>query len=181
MQPSPWVVRFAPLIRAGGRVLDVACGSGRHARWLAGRGYAVEAADRDAEALAALRGTAGVTTRHADLEEGAWPYAGAQFDGIVVANYLYRPRFADLLACLAPGGVLLYETFMAGNERFGKPSSPDFLLRPNELLERVAGDCTVVAFEQGEVALPRPAVVQRVCALRGDGRAAVFLPLQGGG
>ncbi len=173
--PSAWVTRFAPLVRAGGRVLDLACGGGRHARWLAARGYAVEAVDRDAAALAGLRDVPGVTPRQAELEDGPWPYAGARFDGIVVTNYLYRPRFAELLACLAPGGVLIYETFMLGNERFGKPSNPDFLLRPGELLERLADGCRIVAFEQGEVAAPRPAVVQRVCALRGTGQV-VKLP-----
>src|SRR5690554_3101470 len=159
--PSPWVTRFAPLVRAGGSVLDLACGSGRHARWLAAHGYAVEAVDRDTEALAGLHGLAGVSTRQTDLENGLWPYEGVQFDGIVVTNYLYRPRFAELLACLVPDGVLIYETFMTGNERFGKPSNPDFLLRPHELLERLAGDFAIVAFEQGEVTAPRRAVVQR--------------------
>ncbi len=169
-QPSAWVTRFAPLVAPGGRVLDLACGGGRHARWLARQGYRVEAVDRDRSALESLEGVAGVTTRLADLEGGPWPYDGAQFDGIVVANYLYRPRFADLLACLAPGGVLIYETFMLGNERFGKPGNPDFLLRPGELLERLAHGYAIVAFEQGEVAAPRAAVVQRVCAVRGEGR-----------
>ncbi|THF67441.1 methyltransferase domain-containing protein [Pseudothauera nasutitermitis] len=170
-EPSPWVTRFAALIRPGGRVLDLACGGGRHARWLAARGQAVEAVDRNEQVLAALADVAGVRTRHADLEGGPWPYAGERFDGIVVTNYLHRPRFADLLACVAPGGVLIYETFMQGNERFGKPSSPDFLLRPGELLERVNEGFTVVAFEQGELGDPRPAVVQRICALRGAGPA----------
>ncbi|MBC9071813.1 methyltransferase domain-containing protein [Thauera sp. CAU 1555] len=173
--PSAWVTRFAPLVRAGGRVLDLACGGGRHARWLAARGYAVEAVDRDAAALAGLRDVPGVTPRQAELEDGPWPYVGARFDGIVVTNYLYRPRFAELLACLAPDGVLIYETFMLGNERFGKPSNPDFLLRPGELLERLAEGCSIVAFEQGEITASRPAVVQRVCALRGT-RQVVKLP-----
>lgn len=166
--PSPWVRRFAPLIPSGGSVLDLACGSGRHARLLAALGYRVEAVDRNAEALASLAGVAGITTRMADLEGGAWPYAAARFDGIVVANYLFRPRLGDLLAALKPGGVLIYETFMLGNEAFGKPSSPEFLLRPGELLDVARPTLSVVAFEQGRVDTPRPAVVQRLCAIAGE-------------
>ncbi len=167
--PSDWVRRFAALLSPAGAVLDLACGRGRHARFLAGMGHAVEAVDRDAEALAGLSATPGVTIRMADLENGPWPYAGRLFDGIVVANYLHRPLFPHLAAALAQGGVLIYETFMLGNERFGRPSSPDFLLRPNELLEAFGDGMTVVAFEQGEVARPKPAVVQRLCAVKGGG------------
>ncbi len=166
--PSPWVVRFAPLVAAGGQVLDFACGGGRHARWLADHGWRVEAVDRDAGALALLGGDPRIATREADLEDGPWPYAGRTFDGIVVTNYLFRPRFDLLLASLAPGGVLIYETFMLGNERHGKPSNPAFLLQPGELPARLREGFTVVAFEQGEVDKPRPAVVQRVCAIRGE-------------
>ncbi len=167
--PSDWVRRFAVLLPRAAAVLDVACGRGRHARFLAGMGHAVEAVDRDEEALAGLSAIPGVTIRMADLEKGPWPYAGRLFDGIVVANYLHRPLFPHLAAALAQGGVLIYETFMLGNERFGRPSNPDFLLRPNELLEAFGGGLTVVAFEQGEVARPKPAVVQRLCAVRGPG------------
>ncbi len=171
--PSAWVDRFAPLIPAGGAVLDLACGSGRHSRLLAGLGHPVEAVDRDATALASLQDFPGVSTRCADLEAGPWPYGGRGFAGIVVANYLWRPLFPHLLAALDPGGVLIYETFMLGNERFGKPANPAFLLRTNELLDLVRPRLTVLAFEQGEVCLPRPAVVQRLCALRGG---ALVLP-----
>lgn len=166
--PSPWVTRFAPLIPVGGEVLDLACGSGRHARWLAARGYKVEAVDRDGVALQLLADLPNVHVRQADLETGPWPYAGRGFGAVVVTNYLYRPRLPWLMACVAPGGVLIYETFMAGNERFGKPGNPDFLLRPHELLDVVAAGFTVAAFEQGEVAAPRPAVVQRICAVRSN-------------
>jgi SAM-dependent methyltransferase len=166
--PSTWVTRFAPLIAAGGEVLDFACGSGRHARWLAQRGYRVEAVDRDGIALQLLHGLPKVHTLEADLESGHWPYGGRSFDGLVVTNYLFRPRFDQLLDLLRPGGVLIYETFMLGNERFGKPSNPDFLLRPNELLQRLAGNWSIVAFEQGEVQQPRPAAIQHVCAVRGQ-------------
>jgi SAM-dependent methyltransferase len=152
------------LIPTGGRVLDVACGSGRHARLLAEMGYHVEAVDRDAAALAALASAARITTRSIDLEREPWPYPAASFDGVIVTCYLYRPRFDALIEVLKPGGVLVYETFMVGNETLGKPSNPDFLLGPDELLERVRTRLTVVAFEQGRVERPRPACVQRICA-----------------
>lgn len=168
--PSPWVRRFAPLIRASGCVLDYACGGGRHARWLAGRGFPVVAVDRDGAALNSLDAVDGVATVEADLEGGPWPFEGRRFDAIVVTNYLYRARLTTLFDALEPGGVLIYETFMRGNERFGRPSNPDFLLAPGELLERVAGDFSIVAFEQGEIERPRAAVVQRICAVRGAGR-----------
>ena len=111
--PSTWVTRFAPFIRAGGEILDLACGSGRHARWLAGQGWRVEAVDRDAGALAGLAGVTGVRVRVADLEHGPWPYAGRRFDGVVVTNYLHRALLPLVEGALAEGGVLIYETFMA--------------------------------------------------------------------
>lgn len=165
--PSPWVQRFGPQIAAGGSVLDLACGSGRHARFLAGLGYRVEALDRDEAALAALDGVDKVVTRCADVEGGPWPYHARHFDGIVVTNYLHRPLLPLLINAVGEGGVLIYETFMIGNERFGKPSNPHFLLRPGELLEIVRRRLHVVAFEEGEIDAPRPAVVQRLCAVRG--------------
>ncbi len=164
--PSEWVRRWAALIAPGGRVLDLAAGSGRHARLLAALGHRVEAVDRDALALHALEGAPGIVTRVADLEAGAWPYAGESFSGVVVANYLHRPLLPALVAALAPGGVLIYETFAAGNERFGRPSNPDFLLRPGELLEAVRGRLRVIAYEDLEVEAPKPAMVQRICARR---------------
>lgn len=167
---SFWVERFLPMVAAGGSVLDLACGKGRHALLLAERGYRVEAVDRDAASLAEIRAREPrIATRQADLEGGPWPYHGSAFDGIVVTNYLYRPLLPMLLNALEVNGVLIYETFMVGNERFGKPSNPAFLLRPGELLEVVKRRLTVVAFEQGEVTLPRPAVVQRLCATRRSG------------
>ncbi len=169
--PSPWVMRFAALIPPGATVLDCASGGGRHARPLAALGLRVLAVDRDASALATLAGTPGVEALAADLEAGDWPLAGRRFDAVVVVNYLWRPRFERLLDCVAPGGLLIYETFMLGNERFGRPSNPDFLLRPGELLDRLADDFTILAFEQGEIAAPRPAMLQRVCALRATGDA----------
>lgn len=164
---SLWVERFSTLIAAGGSVLDLACGQGRHSLLLAQRGYKVQAVDRDATALAGISARApDIATRVADLEDGPWPYHGTVFDGIVVTNYLYRPLLPLLLNALDANGVLLYETFMVGNERFGKPSNPAFLLRPGELLDVVRRKLTVVAFEQGEIDAPRPAVVQRLCATR---------------
>jgi SAM-dependent methyltransferase len=164
-RPSPWVCRFAALIPAGGRVLDLACGRGRHALYLAARGYFVEAVDRDAEALACLRGHANVSARVADLEKEQWPYDGERFAGIVVTNYLHRPLFPLLLAALSPAAVLIYETFAAGNERFGKPRNPDHLLAPDELLETVRGKLRVIAFEDVIIEVPKPAAVQRICAI----------------
>lgn len=169
-EPAAWVARFAPLIplrEGGGEVLDLACGNGRHARFLARLGYRVEAVDRDAEALAGLAGLDNIQTRRADLEGGPWPYFGRGFDGVVVSRYLYRPTLPSLLACLNEGGVLIYETFMVGQEQFGKPANPAHLLRVGELLDLVRNRFTVLAFEQGEVAVPRPAVIQRICVRRG--------------
>lgn len=164
--PSPWVVRFAPLIelKPGGRVLDLACGYGRHARYLAALGHPVLAVDRDAAALATLAAVAGIETQVADLEQGTWPLGGQRFDAIVVTHYLHRPLFADLLAALQPDGVLIYETFADGHAAFGRPARPEFLLQPGELLERMGRTLRVVAFEQGRVEVPFPAVIERICA-----------------
>lgn len=172
--PSPWIARWAPLVAAGGRVLDVACGSGRHARYFAGRGHAVLAVDRDADALARLAATPGIEVRIADLEGAPWPFEESSFDAVVVANYLSRPLFPHILGALRPRGILIYETFMRGNERFGRPSNPDFLVAPGELLDRIAGILTPVAFEQGVVSAPKPAAIQRLCAARAA-PDAVFL------
>lgn len=166
--PSDWIVRFAGLVPAGGMVLDVAAGSGRHARWFEERGHRVTAVDRDAAALA---GCGARETIVADLEAHPddpardWPLAGRSFDAVVVTNYLHRPLFPLLIEALGEGGVLLYETFAAGNAAFGKPSNPAFLLAPGELLDRVRG-LDVVAFEDGLVDRPRAASVQRICAVR---------------
>jgi SAM-dependent methyltransferase len=143
----------------------VAAGGGRHARFLAGLGHPVEAVDRDPGVLSGLSGIPDVSTRCADLESGPWPYQPGQFAGVVVVNYLHRPLLGHLLAALAPGGVLIYETFAAGNERYGRPSNPAFLLKPGELLDVVRGTLRVVAFEDLFVSEPRPAMVQRLCAM----------------
>jgi SAM-dependent methyltransferase len=165
-QPSAWVARFASLIPSG-EALDLACGGGRHARLLAARGLRVTALDRDAQALAAAAGQGIVTIQH-DLEAAGsvWPFAPGRFKGIVVANYLHRPLFGGIAAALAPDGVLIYETFAQGNEVFGKPSNPNFLLAPGELLDMAArGGLRVLAYEDGIVTLPKPARVQRLCAV----------------
>jgi SAM-dependent methyltransferase len=163
--PSRWIERFASLIRKGGTVLDLACGFGRHSRYLADLGLQVTAVDRDPAAIESLANVANVIATVADIESAPWPFPGARFDGIVVTNYLWRPLFPMLLDALDPGGVLLYETFAMGNEKFGKPSNPNFLLRPGELLDLVRGRLKVIAFEDLCVESPRPAMVQRLCAV----------------
>lgn len=163
--PSAWVCRFAPRIRAGGSVLDVACGSGRHSRYLAALGLQVLAVDIDRAALRTLDGIAGIHTEAADLEDGPWPYAGHRFDAVVVTRYLHRPLLVPMVEALAPGGVLIYETFAAGNEHFGRPRNPEFLLQPGELLELVRGRLRVVAYEDLQVETPKPAMIQRICAV----------------
>ncbi|MEN9483504.1 MAG: hypothetical protein RJB37_1384, partial [Pseudomonadota bacterium] len=128
-RPSAWIRRHAGLIPNldnGASVLDLACGSGRHVRWLAARGAQVTAVD--------------------DIENGPWPLPGRTFDAIVVTNYLWRPLLPAIVASVAPGGVLLYETFAHGNASVGKPSRPDFLLQPGELLDRVRPELRVVAY-----------------------------------
>jgi SAM-dependent methyltransferase len=164
--PSPWLLRFAPMIEPGARVLDVACGTGRHARVFAARGCRVEAVDRDPAALAALNDIPEIRTRVADLENAEWPYATGEFDAVVVTNYLYRALFPTLIDCLNASGMLIYETFMAGNEQFGRPANPDFLLRPGELLEMIGNALELVAFEQGYVEQPKPAMLQRLAAVK---------------
>lgn len=148
-------------------MLDLACGEGRHTRWLAARFYPVLAVDRNPLCLAGLDGLPGVTTLAADLEGEDWPLAGQNFAGIVVTNYLWRPRLPDVLALLAPGGVLIYETFMQGNAAYGKPSNPDFLLQPGELRHVIAqAGLSEIAFVEGLTAIPKPAMRQAICALR---------------
>ena len=157
------------MITAGGTVLDLACGSGRHVRLLRERGHPVVALDRDLSTLGDLPDDPDVEPIECDLEDGSpWPLAGRTFAGIVVTNYLHRPLFPAIVAAVAGGGVLIYETFAAGNERFGKPSNPDFLLSPGELLDAVHDELRVVAYEDGIVETPRPAAIQRICAVRGN-------------
>lgn len=154
--------RWAPLIRRGGTVLDVACGSGRHLRWLRSQGFAVTGVDRDAAAVEPLRDFGRVIV--ADIENAPWPLVGETFDAVIVTNYLWRPLLATIVASVAPGGVLIYETFAAGNGAFGKPSNPDFLLQPGELLWTCA-TLQVVAYEDGLLDGP-PRRIQRIAARR---------------
>jgi len=167
LPPSPWVRRFGGLVPAHGRVLDLAAGSGRHAKYFNDLGLVVTAVDRDVATLAPLAGSR-LEVIEADLEDGSdWPLEDREFAGIVVTNYLHRPLFPHIAAALAPHGILIYETFGQGNERFGKPSNPDFLLEPGELLQfALRYGFAVLAYECGEVSEPKPAIVQRLVAQR---------------
>ena len=168
--PSPWIVRWSHLVPPAGAVLDVACGAGRHMRWFADRGHPTTGVDRAEDAVQAA-------SRHgrvlqADIEGGPWPFEGQRFAAVVVTNYLWRPRLPDIVTAVAPGGVLLYETFAAGNETVGKPSRADFLLQPGELLAACTG-LRVVAYEDGF--LPSPdRFVQRIVAVRPPARLGGF-------
>lgn len=164
--PSDWLMKHATHIKPCGSVLDVAAGKGRNARWLAQHGFKVEAVDRDSEALDSIKGVDNISLKVADIENEAWPYIGRLFDAIVVCRYLHRPLFFALYESLAPGGVLIYETFMQGHEAYGRPSNPDFLLRPGELLEVFDRQLEVITFEEGYQELPKPAMMQRICAIR---------------
>ncbi|MDP3334922.1 MAG: methyltransferase domain-containing protein [Methylococcaceae bacterium] len=165
-KPSPWIVENTPLINKNGLVLDLACGTGRHAIWLAKQGYQVDALDRDAQAVSSMVGMDNINVVVIDLEAGDWPQSEQRYNGIIVSRYLYRALLNTLATLLNPGGVLIYETFMVGNECYGKPSNAHFLLQPNELLEIYSPLLNVISFEQGEEQLPRPAVMQRICATR---------------
>jgi SAM-dependent methyltransferase len=164
-EASAWVARWSHLVPAGGAVLDLACGRGRHMRWFAARGHPVTGVDRDADAIAAVAPLGEAI--QADIENGPWPLAGRQFACVVVTNYLWRPLFPRILEAVAPGGLLIHETFAQGNETVGKPARPDFLLAPGELLQAYSGLRTV-AFEDGFLDAP-PRFVQRIAAIRAKG------------
>lgn len=161
---SPWIKKFAPLIKHKGRVLDLACGTGRHAIWLAQQGFEVDAIDRDPIAISTMKDTKNITSYAQDLETNTPPKFEHNYDGIIVSRYLHRPLLKMLAEILNPGGVLIYETFMLGNERYGKPSNPHFLLLPDELLNTYTPLLNIIDFEQGEEHRPRSAVIQRICA-----------------
>ncbi len=165
MNASAWVRRWAGLIPPGGRVLDLACGGGRHAVHLAGLGHEVVAIDRDLSLAAGVRDTPGITWRQADLEQGDWPFPGEAFQCVVVTNYLHRPLFDTIIAALRPEGVLIYETFSLGQAKYGRPRNPAHLLLPGELLELARGGMRVVAFEDVEEPELRRCV-QRLCAVK---------------
>ncbi len=169
-EPSPWVLRFAGCVPEAGPVLDLACGGGRHTRLFLARGHPVTAIDRDLSGISDIIAMPGLEALEADLENGApfplaGPLAGRYFAGVIVTNYLYRPLIPALVAAVAPGGVLIYETFARGNERFGRPRNPDHLTKPGELLEAVRGHLRVVAYEDLIEQTPKPAARQHLCAI----------------
>jgi SAM-dependent methyltransferase len=163
--PSPWIQRWSHLVPEKAGLLDVACGSGRHMRWFAARGHPVAGVDRDPQAIASV-GSLGEAVL-ADIENGPWPFAGRSFGGVVVTNYLWRPLLRTIVESVAPGGVLMYETFAVGNESVGKPSRADFLLQPGELL-RACAELRIVAYEDGFLE-PPARFVQRIAAVRQPG------------
>ena len=164
-EPSPWIRQFADLVPQNGPVLDLACGGGRHSRFFLDRGHPVTAVDRNVDAIAPR---AGLEIMACDLEDGGpWPLDQRRFAAVVVVNYLYRPLLPLLVEAVAPGGMLLYDTFAVGNEAFGRPSNPDFLLRPGELPAAVAGELSVLDYFHGRVERPNPAIRQKVCGRRG--------------
>jgi SAM-dependent methyltransferase len=176
---SSWVRRFAPIIPKDGAVLDLACGSGRHAALLAALGFMVVAVDQDISAVESLSNPS-IQAQQWDLEGNVWPLIGPLFAGIVVTNYLYRPFLDELPPMLIAGGVLIYETFGDGNAEFGKPSNPNFLLKPGELLALAArSGLKVIAYEDIYLDRPKPAMVQRICAVKGHLKGCI--PLQFGG
>ncbi len=166
LKPSDWITRWSHVLAPGASVLDVACGSGRHLAWFAERGHRVTGLDRDVDL--ARQGVPGAELVCADIETGGWPLLcdgqPRTFGAVVVTNYLWRPLLNTIVQSVAPGGILLYETFATGNDAFGRPSRPDFLLQPGELLRTCTG-MEVVAYEQGYLADP-PRVVQRIVAMR---------------
>ncbi len=170
--PSSWVARYSALILPGGKVLDLACGSGRHSFFLADRGFKVVATDIDVSAITGLDSDHRLEILPADLEDdspqlSAWPFPSGSFAGIIVTNYLYRPLFPLLADALSDNGILIIETFAKGNERFGKPSNPRFLLEPGELLAAFSPILNIVAYQHGIDQEPHPAVRQRLCARKG--------------
>lgn len=162
LPPSEWIQRWSHLVPAGGTVLDVACGMGRHLRWFHERNHPATGVDRAQEAIDFISPLGEAIC--ADIENGPWPLAGRTFDAVVVTNYLWRPLLPTLVASVAPGGVLIYETFAQGNETVGKPSRADFLLRPGELLQACA-PLRIVAYEDGFLTAPER-FVQRIAAVR---------------
>ncbi len=168
--PSRWVIRWSSLLKPGTKILDLACGRGRNSLFLASLGHNVVAVDRDATKLSDIPDRPEITTLCEDLESGVWPLVGWKFGGIIVTNYLYRPMLPDLIKNLESGGILIYETFAQGNQVFGRPSNPDYLLFPYELLDMLRDKLHIIGFEQGRVDLPSSAILQRVCAtLASDG------------
>jgi SAM-dependent methyltransferase len=168
LAPSAWIMRWCARLAPGALVLDLACGSGRHSRALAALGCVVDAVDIDPTCAEPLAQVAGVRFSAIDLERGAWPFASGRYDAVVVANYLHRPTLPLLAQALRDGGILVYETFAAGQQQFGRPGNPDFLLEPFELAACFGASLHVLGFEDGVRPGPPPARVQRLCAVRTD-------------
>lgn len=164
LPPSPWVVRWLALLPRGSAILDVACGTGRHTRYALDQGHSVVAVDRNEKALSGLASTARVAVIEADIEGAQWPLPARKFDAVIVTNYLHRPLFPSLIDAVSESGLLIYETFAKGNERFGRPANPEFLLETGELLGRVGPSLRVLGFEDIYVDSPKQALVQRICA-----------------
>ena len=176
---SPWVRRFAPVLPKNGLVLDLACGAGRHTGLLAALGYQILAVDQDISMVESLKGES-IQTLKLDLEGSDWPLLNQQFSAIVVTNYLYRPFLDELPKMLTEGGVLIYETFADGNAEFGKPSNPNFLLKPGELLALAQrSGLKVIAYEDIYLDRPKPAMVQRICAVKGHLKRCIPLQFSG--
>ncbi|MCZ6605962.1 MAG: class I SAM-dependent methyltransferase [Alphaproteobacteria bacterium] len=178
-EPSSWITRFAPLIAQDAHILDVACGSGRHTKYFLEGETRVTAVDIDTRALAAWAGewleSGALELIEADLEAGPWPLSGRQFDGVIVSNFLWRPILADILGSVAPGGILIYETFGQGNEAHRRPTNPDYLLAPGELLAAADDGFEVLSYEFGLVDRQPKAVVSRICAVKDGGAAQLDL------
>jgi len=169
LTPSAWVQRFVARVPNldNDKVLDVACGNGRHTRLFLDAGYKIVAVDQNIAGIQTLIHHPNLTVLKADLEsKNGWPFLNQQFSGVIVTNYLFRPILNDIVSAVGPGGVLIYETFATGNEQYGRPRNPDFLLREGELIETVANKLSIVAYEHGFVEKPKPAVVQRIVAIR---------------
>jgi SAM-dependent methyltransferase len=165
---SPWIERWTHLVPKQAGVLDVACGSGRHLQWFSSRGHAVTGLDIDVDA--ARTAVPAATLVRADLENAPWPLMKTgqpdQFGAVIVTNYLWRPLIPTVIQSLAPGGILMWETFASGNETVGRPARPDFLLRPGELLAACQG-LHIIAYENGAQVNPSR-FVQRIIAIRPD-------------
>lgn len=162
--PSDWVRRFHSLIRPSGNVLDLACGSGRHTHFFLDKGFFVTAVDREIDELKEFSSLKRLEILKYDIEGSEeWPFSDRTFDGVIVVNYLYRPIFPKLSEVIAKDGLLIYQTFFEGNEVFGRPRNPDFLLKPNELLDVFGNKLKIICFEQGYVNDPSPAMIQGIC------------------
>ena len=168
--PEPWVLHATHLVPPRAPIVDIACGGGRHARWFLANDHQATLIDRDVSAVADLRNDVGATIVSADLESSHVDILHiippARFGGVIVVNFLWRPLMSAIVEAVAPGGVLIYQTFAVGNARHGKPSNPDYLLRPGELLDAVSGRLEVLRYEHGEDLLDRPVTIQRIVARR---------------